>query len=357
MAVQSYQLNVRFPQLDTPLRLSPPSHMNTPERTDEQTEEQRIRASAFAPASFARRRAALALAAAGSDTQTMPDGRAPVSRRTHSENQAPSVTAISDYTVLASSSQRAGRPQMEGLAYFCIGVLYDNMGQYGKALEAYKKYLGVCRRTDDKQGEALAHNCMGVDCHYLACPPGANAAALVLMAAARAALARAAEHHSAHLALADDGGACVARTNLGLAAALAGAADAAAEHHQAALRAAARARAPAAQSVAIGNLGLLALRRGDAAAAQACLERRAELARAAGDAAAEAAALRWLGGLAGGAGDHARALECLTAAAALSKEAGALSTLKRLHCCVGLERGAAGMDEMFARLVPPGAHR
>lgn len=51
---------------------------------------------------------------------------------------------MSDYNILAFSSQRSGRHGMEGLAHYSAGVTMDSIGQYGKALESYKKFLAVC---------------------------------------------------------------------------------------------------------------------------------------------------------------------------------------------------------------------
>jgi len=52
---------------------------------------------------------------------------------------------MSDYNMLAFSSQRSGRHEMEGLAHYSAGVTMDSMGQYPKALESYKKFLVVCK--------------------------------------------------------------------------------------------------------------------------------------------------------------------------------------------------------------------
>lgn len=52
---------------------------------------------------------------------------------------------MSDYHILAHSSHRSGRHEMEGLAYYSAGVTMDSMGQYGKALENYRKFLAVCK--------------------------------------------------------------------------------------------------------------------------------------------------------------------------------------------------------------------
>jgi tetratricopeptide (TPR) repeat protein len=212
---------------------------------------------------------------------------------------------------------------------------------------------------------------MGVDCFYSACPPGANPEAVVLTEATRRALARATAYHQRHLELADDSGRCIAHSNLGLCASLLGkdtnsssssssnssssnissAMSTAAAHHQEALRAALRLRSAAGQSVAVGNLGLLALRGGDAQTAQACLQQHLQLAQGLGDREAEVGALQWLGGLAGGQGDHAKAVEHYEAAAALCKARGAVSTLKRLHCCIGVARGEMSMQGMFEGLL------
>lgn len=52
---------------------------------------------------------------------------------------------MSDYSMLALSSQRSGRHGMEGLSHYSAGVTMDSMGQYGKALENYRKFLAVCK--------------------------------------------------------------------------------------------------------------------------------------------------------------------------------------------------------------------
>ena len=73
--------------------------------------------------------------------------------------------------VQAFSSRRAGRHQMEGAAYFSMGVLFDNMEQYSKALDCYKKFVAVCQKLGDVSGEALAYNCIGVDFQHMAAQP------------------------------------------------------------------------------------------------------------------------------------------------------------------------------------------
>ena len=60
---------------------------------------------------------------------------------------------------------------MEGAAYFSMGVLLDNMEQYSKALDCYKKFVAVCQKLGDVSGEALAYNCIGVDFQHMAAQP------------------------------------------------------------------------------------------------------------------------------------------------------------------------------------------
>ena len=60
---------------------------------------------------------------------------------------------------------------MEGAAYFSMGVLFDNMEQYSKALDCYKKFVAVCQKLGDVSGEALAYNCIGVDFQHMAAQP------------------------------------------------------------------------------------------------------------------------------------------------------------------------------------------
>lgn len=65
--------------------------------------------------------------------------------------------------MLAFGCRRAGKVRDEGRAYYSIGVLYDNIKKYSKALTYYQKFLQVCKSINDTHGEALAYNCIGVD--------------------------------------------------------------------------------------------------------------------------------------------------------------------------------------------------
>ena len=69
-----------------------------------------------------------------------------------------------------------------------------------------------------------------------------------------ASLTRAIAHHEAHLAIADDGGKFMARTNVGLCYGMLGDHLAAARHHQEALRIAIQLQSFSGQSISVGNL-------------------------------------------------------------------------------------------------------
>lgn len=79
------------------------------------------------------------------------------------------ITSIKDYSILSLSAKRAGKRTIEGAAYYSMGVLYDNLGKYTKAIEQYSKFLHVCESTEDALGQALAYNYLGLDSMVLAC--------------------------------------------------------------------------------------------------------------------------------------------------------------------------------------------
>jgi len=74
---------------------------------------------------------------------------------------------IKDLTYIAQACKRAGKIREEGRAYYSMGVLYDNLKEYNKALQYYKKFLSLCRSINDVNGEALAYNCLAVDYQIL----------------------------------------------------------------------------------------------------------------------------------------------------------------------------------------------
>ena len=303
------QLADRYPQIDAPLRVEPPPSMKAPIRKDAPSRDAHIRRSAFAPAAATIKRDVLKALGAVDDAATFLDPRTAEGKKLRSLDRAvpdpaargPFDTKISNFRHLAFSSRRAGRRETEAQAYFSIGVMHDNEGQFDEALRAYGQFLQVARDIDDVEKEALAYNAMGVDEMAAACPAkttgeGFGAAALSDQSVER--LERAVALHERHLAIADAGGRFAAFTNLGLCRGALGDADGAARHHQDALRLAIELESSSGQSIAVGNLGSLAMRRGDLATARPCVEQHLQLARALGDAGAEVHAHLKLGHLA-----------------------------------------------------------
>ena len=71
----------------------------------------------------------------------------------------PFKTEIANYATLAFSSRRAHKAETEAQAYFSIGVLHDNVGQFHAALESYRQFRETAVAMRDPVAEALASNC------------------------------------------------------------------------------------------------------------------------------------------------------------------------------------------------------
>lgn len=85
-----------------------------------------------------------------------------------------------------------------------MGVLYDNMGKYKQALNYYRQFLAICKSIGDTHGEALAYNCLGVDFQMLG------------DLGEEGMYQKAIEAHSKHRDLADNAGKFIAHVNLGI---------------------------------------------------------------------------------------------------------------------------------------------
>lgn len=59
---------------------------------------------------------------------------------------------LKDYEMLAFGCRRAGKVRDEGRSYYSIGVLYDNIKKYKKAIDYYLKFLQVCKSINDSHG-------------------------------------------------------------------------------------------------------------------------------------------------------------------------------------------------------------
>ena len=147
------QLADRYPQIDAPLRVEPPPSMKAPIRKDAPSRDSHIRRSAFAPAAATIKRDVLQALGAVDDAATFLDPSTKEGKKLRSLDRAvpdpaargPFDTAVSNFRHLAFSSRRAGRRETEAQAYFSIGVMHDNEGQFDEALRAYGQFLQVAR--------------------------------------------------------------------------------------------------------------------------------------------------------------------------------------------------------------------
>jgi len=141
-------------------------------------------------------------------------------------------------------------------------------------MESYKRYLNICREMNDVVGEAVACNCIGVNCMLIASPPSDVGILLGVKDNSSAIdhLNKAVQYHMQHLNSTDNGGKFVAHTNLGLCFGMIGDISSAARHHQDALRVAIKMQTLYGQSIAVGNLGMLALIKGDHATSRTCFQ-------------------------------------------------------------------------------------
>eukprot|EP00471_Norrisiella_sphaerica_P007833 CAMPEP_0184492528 /NCGR_PEP_ID=MMETSP0113_2-20130426/23526_1 /TAXON_ID=91329 /ORGANISM="Norrisiella sphaerica, Strain BC52" /LENGTH=445 /DNA_ID=CAMNT_0026877377 /DNA_START=42 /DNA_END=1379 /DNA_ORIENTATION=+ len=174
---------------------------------------------------------------------------------------------LTDYSQKATACRREGRLRGEGHAYFCMGVIHDNLKEYTNAVSFYQKYIQICGQINDNIGEALAHNSLGIT-YYTMAPKAKNPSEIY---------SRAANHHNKHGELGDPRGKFIAHTNLGIVYSTVGDNEKSVSHHEAALKHAIRLSDVSFQAIAVGHLGLAGCAHKDFQTARACMERHLEL--------------------------------------------------------------------------------
>jgi len=238
---------------------------------------------------------------------------------------------LADSKMLAHACRRAGKIRLEGLAYYKMGVLLDNMRDYRSAIKQYKKFLSICVRTNDVVGEALAYNSIAVGYQLI----GGDKS-----------LRKAIEYHTKHRDMADIPGKFTAYCNLGIAYAALGQMDKAVYNHQNALRHAIHMSSLEGESLACANLGMTGAQQGDITTAKACVERHLQLARSMRDTKGQLGAHQHLGELAARLQDFGKAADEFQAALQLAEvdplEGGAA---KAAMCALGVARGDAMIEE------------
>jgi len=233
---------------------------------------------------------------------------------------------LSDAKMLAQASRRAGKVRFEGIAYYKMGVLHDNLKEYKKAIAQYKKFLAICVRTNDTVGEALAYNCIAVDYQNMG---------------DKSSLRKSIEYHNKHRNIADVSGKFTCYSNLGLAYQGLGNLELAVQNHQNALRHAIHLSSLEGESVACANLGLTGAANGEILTARACAQRHLQLATSMQDMQAETTAYHQLGSLAiveenfeGAAVEFEKALQISSTDVVNGSNAA-----KNARCAIGLARG------------------
>ncbi len=220
-AQQNTSMNPYAPQ-----RIELPLYFNTPMRKDDLVDPGKYRAKSKAGAdtSFINNESALNM------SYVEPSERILYQKR------------LKDYSILAFACKRANKLRDEGRAYYSSGVLYDNLGQYQKAITCYQKFRAVCQKIGDTHGTALSYNCIGVAYQKLGEKDPRYYQSAV-------------EYHLKHCQIGDLAGKFIANANLGIVYDLLGDKEKAATYHQAALRCAVQISSLAGQTIAIGNLG------------------------------------------------------------------------------------------------------
>eukprot|EP00668_Euglena_longa_P014501 GGOE01018491.1.p1 GENE.GGOE01018491.1~~GGOE01018491.1.p1 ORF type:complete len:477 (+),score=142.53 GGOE01018491.1:72-1502(+) len=249
----------------------------------------------------------------------------------------PKPMVMRDYQLLAEACQRAGKARMEGHAYYKQGeLLAVNRDTLPHAIKQFKKYLNICRRLNDLQGEAKALNCIGICYQELG---GADN------------LRTALEFHRQHAEISDAAGIFIANTNMGL---IQGQLDnpaRAIEHHKQALQYAVRAGDRQAESLALANLGLMGRSQGDLNTAKVCMERHLALAQTLSDETAAVQANEQLGLLAMEKGDWVEAQALLSQALDLAAKQGHQRKANDLRSLVGVVVGNLKLEEHFRLLA------
>lgn len=346
----STQLATRVPELDTPQRVEAPMGMRPPERRPMSTRNDSVSA-AFKPKSMQVSKGKYDISSYGGG-QVSPNAgtkkKKKVSTKGFKENFGEIKTKLRDYELLAQSCRRAEKLHKEGGAYFCSGILYDNMGDLNKSINMYKKYVSVCQQTNDVAGAALAFNCIGVN--YIILGQGSDSDDGTSDENKRY-LENAIQFHTQHLQVADERGQFVAHCNLGLSHDRLGEYELSARHHQDALRIAIHLNSTHGQCISVGNLGLVGIRQGDLATARACLDQHLQLVRSMRDPSAESSACQYLGLLSNMQGEFAQAARFFEEARDLALGTGETGMMKLASCSLGMASANLRLEEHMRGVV------
>jgi hypothetical protein len=127
------QLADARPKIDRPLRVQIPLALNAPVRAEPVPRDTRIGQVSFSPSAFRTTKEItmplLATMKPNTKLPPLPQAADPLTTSSM-EHDAQIKTAIRDYSVLAFSSKRAGKTDVEASAYVALAVIHDNQGNY-----------------------------------------------------------------------------------------------------------------------------------------------------------------------------------------------------------------------------------
>jgi len=304
---------------------------------------------------------------------------------------------LKDLSVRAEACRRAGRINSEATAYYCMGIIHDNMREYLKAVKCYQNVARslqqrdvlhrqeVLSRTKLSQEDILLQASYGSSLskdHSHHSPAAAavdeysyqdwnnrmkapelnslqaeserycavtlavtfNSLGISYQLAGPKHSDRALYYHQLHLKSTgnDTQSKFCCYTNLGLVYTALGDIDRASDCHKNALRCAFKLKSQRKQRIAIGNLGLAGFQHKDYLTAEACMEAHLAMSHTVSG---QCKATKVLGELAQQKGDYARAAHYLGQARVLAKQGTDLAEREKTTTELGVAIGQAKMEE------------
>lgn len=250
---------------------------------------------------------------------------------------------LKDYMMLAISSRRSGDTRKEALAYYNIGVLYDNVADYTNAVKAYDKYLALCMHNQDQEGQATAYNHLGVSYQ--------------LMDGTKHHPQAIACHKRHRKSTANPRSRVIALCNEGLAHRETGDIEKAMEYHRRAVEQSLGTDDEEGESLARGALGMTEIAEGSSAGLAAGREnmgRHMDLCHKKKDVKHTSAAFEQLGLLASTRGDYAEAFDMYSTSRELAMQAGEHGKADLEKCHIGIAKGSVLLEEYLAKLRDSG---
>lgn len=147
--IASGQLVDRNPTIDMPLRIKSPAS-NVPERTSRAIRDELLRLGSFSPFAYTQiKRTALTTLHRETNALECPESIKVFAHNsrlfepsTANDSDALLNNATKDFTVLAFSSKRAGKRDVEANAYLSLGIIYDNQCKLKQV--TFIRYFRTC---------------------------------------------------------------------------------------------------------------------------------------------------------------------------------------------------------------------